>query len=53
MPLSPFANRPTKPLLYIDGDFVGGCDIVREMYEAGELQEILAKVAKCSNVSSA
>ena len=45
MPLSPFANRSIKPLLYIDGDFVGGCDIVCEMYEAGELQEILAKIA--------
>ena len=38
-----FANWPTIPQLYIDGEFVGGCDILREMYEAGELQQVLAK----------
>ena len=36
-----FANWPTIPQLYIKGEFVGGCDIIREMYEAGELQELL------------
>ena len=36
-----FTNWPTIPQLYIKGEFVGGCDIVREMYEAGELQELL------------
>jgi monothiol glutaredoxin len=36
-----FANWPTIPQLYIKGEFVGGCDIVREMYETGELQDIL------------
>lgn len=36
-----FANWPTIPQLYIKGEFVGGCDIVREMYAAGELQDIL------------
>lgn len=36
-----FANWPTIPQLYVKGEFVGGCDIVREMYEAGELQEML------------
>ena len=37
-----FSNWPTIPQLYIKGEFVGGCDIVREMYEAGELQQMLA-----------
>ena len=36
-----FANWPTIPQLYVNGEFVGGCDIVREMYESGELQELL------------
>ena len=37
-----YANWPTIPQLYVDGEFVGGCDIVREMYQSGELQQILA-----------
>ena len=36
-----FANWPTIPQLYVKGEFVGGCDIVREMFETGELQELL------------
>ena len=36
-----FSNWPTIPQLYVKGEFVGGCDIVREMYENGELQELL------------
>lgn len=36
-----FTNWPTIPQLYVKGEFVGGCDIVREMYEAGELQQLL------------
>jgi monothiol glutaredoxin len=36
-----FSNWPTIPQLYVDGKFVGGCDIVREMYSAGELQGLL------------
>src|SRR2546423_390530 len=36
-----FSSWPTIPQLYIDGKFVGGCDIVREMYAAGELQSAL------------
>ena len=36
-----FTNWPTIPQLYVGGEFVGGCDIVREMYETGELQELL------------
>jgi monothiol glutaredoxin len=39
-----FANWPTIPQLYINGEFVGGCDIMREMYENGELQTLLAEV---------
>ena len=38
-----FANWPTIPQLYVNGEFVGGSDIMREMYESGELQEMLAK----------
>ena len=36
-----FSQWPTIPQLYVKGEFVGGCDIVREMYEAGELQDLL------------
>ncbi|NQW00936.1 MAG: Grx4 family monothiol glutaredoxin [Rhodospirillales bacterium] len=35
-----FSNWPTIPQLYVKGEFVGGCDIVREMFEAGELQQL-------------
>ncbi|MGN7618652.1 MAG: Grx4 family monothiol glutaredoxin [Ehrlichia sp.] len=38
-----FTNWPTIPQLYIKGEFIGGCDIVREMYHNGELQELLSK----------
>ena len=37
-----FANWPTIPQLYVNGEFVGGSDIMMEMYEAGELQQVLA-----------
>ncbi len=36
-----FTNWPTIPQLYVKGEFVGGCDIIREMYEDGELQQLL------------
>jgi monothiol glutaredoxin len=36
-----FSNWPTIPQLYVKGEFVGGCDIVREMFQAGELQGLL------------
>ena len=39
--LSLLSNWPTIPQLFIDGEFVGGCDIVTEMYESGELQQAL------------
>ena len=35
-----FSNWPTIPQLYVKNEFVGGCDIIREMYEAGELLEM-------------
>ncbi len=39
------SNWPTFPQLFIDGELVGGCDIVTEMYESGELQPMLDKAA--------
>ena len=36
-----FTNWPTIPQLYVRGEFVGGCDIVREMFATGELQQLL------------
>jgi monothiol glutaredoxin len=39
-----FANWPTIPQLYVKGEFVGGSDILSEMFESGELQELLKKV---------
>ena len=36
-----FSNWPTIPQLYVKGEFVGGCDIVREMFQTGELQDLL------------
>jgi monothiol glutaredoxin len=38
-----FSNWPTIPQLYVKGEFVGGCDIVREMFQAGELQDFLGE----------
>ena len=37
-----FSNWPTIPQLYVKGEFVGGCDIVREMFQAGELSALLS-----------
>ena len=39
--LSALSNWPTIPQLFVDGELVGGCDIVMEMYQSGELQELL------------
>jgi monothiol glutaredoxin len=36
-----FSDWPTIPQLYVDGNFIGGCDIVVEMYQSGELQSLL------------
>ena len=38
-----YSNWPTIPQLYVKGEFIGGCDIVREMYEAGELNDLLVE----------
>ena len=38
-----FSNWPTIPQLYVKGEFVGGCDIVREMFQTGELKTLLAE----------
>ncbi len=38
-----YSNWPTLPQLYVKGEFVGGCDIIREMFEDGELQELLCQ----------
>ena len=38
-----FSSWPTIPQLYVKGEFVGGCDIVREMYETGELKQFLSE----------
>ncbi len=39
-----YANWPTIPQLYVNGEFVGGSDIIKAMYESGELQTLLAGV---------
>ena len=36
-----YSNWPTIPQLYVKGEFVGGCDIIREMFESGELKDLL------------
>jgi len=41
-----FANWPTIPQLYVNGEFVGGCDIMREMYQSGELQKLISATAR-------
>ena len=37
-----YANWPTIPQLYVNGEFVGGCDIMKEMYQSGELQKLIS-----------
>ncbi len=41
--LKTYSNWPTFPQLYVNGELVGGCDIVVEMYKSGELQQLLAE----------
>jgi len=38
-----FSNWPTIPQIYVEGSFIGGCDIVRELHASGELQQLLDK----------
>lgn len=48
-----FSNWPTIPQLYVKGEFVGGCDIIREMYETGELQKMFEEKGIPSENASA
>ena len=41
-----YSNWPTIPQLYVNGEFVGGSDIMSEMYESGELQELIQQVTE-------
>jgi monothiol glutaredoxin len=43
-----YANWPTIPQLYVNGEFLGGCDIMKEMYQSGELQKTLEGVTSAS-----
>lgn len=43
--LPKYANWPTFPQLWVNGELVGGCDIVTEMYQSGELQELIKSAA--------
>lgn len=47
-----YTNWPTIPQLYIKGEFIGGCDIVREMYQTGELQDLLKEKGINSNAAA-
>jgi monothiol glutaredoxin len=49
-----YSNWPTIPQLYVKGEFVGGCDIIREMFQAGELKGLLKEkgVAMAENASA-
>jgi len=38
-----YSDWPTIPQLYVKGEFVGGCDIIREMYESGELKQLMSE----------
>ena len=46
--LRDYADWPTIPVLYIRGEFVGGCDIMTEMYQAGELQHKLGDLMQAA-----
>ena len=45
-----FSDWPTIPQLYVRGEFIGGCDILREMYAAGELQTLLQDLVDSSSL---
>lgn len=47
-----YSDWPTIPQLYVKGEFIGGCDIVREMYGSGELTELLAQKGVMAHASS-
>ena len=48
-----YSNWPTIPQLYVKGEFVGGCDIIREMFQAGELQELFTQKGLAANKQDA
>jgi len=45
-----FSNWPTIPQLYVKGEFIGGCDIITEMYQSGDLQSLF-EASECSKTS--
>jgi monothiol glutaredoxin len=47
-----FSDWPTIPQLYVKGEFVGGCDIIREMYETGELSDYMSQKGVASTVDA-
>ena len=47
-----YSNWPTIPQLYVKGEFIGGCDIVREMFQAGELQQLLTEKGVAHNAQT-
>jgi monothiol glutaredoxin len=47
-----YSNWPTIPQLYVKGEFIGGCDIVREMFQAGELQQLLTEKGVSHNAQT-
>ena len=47
-----YSNWPTIPQLYVKGEFVGGCDIIREMFQAGELQQLFADKGVAVNAAA-
>ena len=47
-----YSNWPTIPQLYVKGEFVGGCDIIREMFQAGELQTFLVEKGVSVNATA-
>jgi monothiol glutaredoxin len=47
-----YSNWPTIPQLYVKGEFIGGCDIVREMFQAGELQALLSAKGVAHNAQT-
>ncbi|PLK58890.1 monothiol glutaredoxin, Grx4 family [Candidatus Palibaumannia cicadellinicola] len=49
--LPKLANWPTYPQLWVNGELIGGCDIVMEMYQRGELQQLLKKTVEKDNYS--
>ena len=47
-----FANWPTIPQLYVNGEFVGGSDIMKEMYQSGELQKLCSRSRRRPSVTT-